>query len=194
MKPKKGIKDRIRTRSGAIFLCLCIIFAGIVAMRASDADAQETTRGEYEVKAAFIYNFLKFVEWPDKAYANTGNSLNICIVGDDPFGNAITVYGGEKIRNKYIAIKNTSYQNIKNCHVVFISRSETEHLTHILKAMRGLNVLTISDTDTFEQEGVIINFSIVQQKVRFEINTSAARQSGLSISSKLLSLARVVYE
>jgi hypothetical protein len=193
MGPLISIKNRRRIKSEMIYLCLCIIFIGIMVMCVARSDAQETKHGEYEVKAAFIFNFLKFVEWPDKAFANSRN-LNLCIVGDDPFDGTIAIYEGEKVHNKYIAIKNTSFHNIKNCHVVFISRSETEHLPHILKAMRGLNILSIGDTDMVEQEGVIINFSIVQQKVRFEINVGAARQSGLSISSKLLNLAKTVYE
>jgi hypothetical protein len=193
MKSNSGKINRLHTKSGMVSLCLWIISIGMM-MCVVRSDAEETKRSEYEVKAAFIYNFLKFVEWPDKAFATTGSSLNICIVGDDPFGNAIKIYEGEKVRNKYIAIKNTPFQGIKNCHVVFISRSEAEHLPHILKAIRGLHILSIGDTDTFEQEGVIINFSIVQQKVRFEIDVKAARRSGLSVSSKLLSLARTVYE
>jgi hypothetical protein len=194
MKPNRGHKNRLHTKSGMVSLCFCIISIGMMAMWISRSDAQETKRGEYEVKAAFIYNFLKFVDWPDKAFANTGSSLNICMVGDNPFGNAITIYEGEKVHNKYIAIKNTSLKGLKNCHVVFISRSEAEHLPHILKAIRGLHILSIGDTDMFEQEGVIINFFIVQQKVRFEIDVNAARRSGLSISSKLLNLAITVYE
>ena len=164
-------------------------------MGVSRADAQETKRGEYEVKAAFIYNFLKFVELPDKTFAKNLASLNICVFGNDPFGSALTIYEREQVNNKTVLIKQTeSLQSLRNCQVVFISRSEKERLPQILKAIRGLHILTIGDADTFERQGVIINFSIAQNKVRFEIDVNAARRAGIRISSKLLSLARAVYE
>jgi len=193
MEPLMSDQLRIRIKSGILPLFICLIFIGMMLVRVPRSCAQETKHREYEVKAAFIYNFLKFVEWPPKALVNTG-SLNICIIGDDPFGDSITAYEGEQVHNKNISIIRTSLQGIRNCHVVFISSSETEYLSHILNSMRGLNILSISDTDAFAQNGVIINLSIVQQKVRFEINISAARRAGLNISSKLLSLAKTVYE
>ena len=195
MKSTSGIRNRTDTKSGTITLCLCIIFLGMMTMGGSRADAQETKRGEYEVKAAFIYNFLKFVELPDKAFAKNLASLNICVFGNDPFGSALTIYEREQVNNKTVLIKQTeSLQSLRNCQVVFISRSEKERLPQILKAIRGLHILTIGDADTFERQGVIINFSIAQNKVRFEIDVNAARRAGIRISSKLLSLARAVYE
>jgi YfiR/HmsC-like len=195
MKPNNCIKNRLHTKSDTVYLCLCISFIGILALLVSGADAQETKRGEYEVKAAFIYNFLKFVQWPDKAFSENPSTINVCIVGEDPFGSAIKIFQGEKVSNKTIEINRPeSLHGVKNCQVLFISRSEKERLPQILKAIRGLNILSIGDTDMFEHQGVIINFSLVQDKVRFEIDINAARQAGIRISSKLLSLARAVYE
>ena len=167
----------------------------MLALWVASADAQETKRGEYEVKAAFVYNFLKFIEWPDKAFAESPSTINLCIVGEDSFDNAMRIFEGDKVSNKTIEIKRPkSLQDIKICRVIFISKSEKERLPQILKATRGLNILTIGDTDTFEQQGVIINFSIVENKIRFEIDVNAARRAGIRISSKLLNLARAVYE
>lgn len=195
MRPNCGIKNRLLRKSGMISLCFFILFIDILAISVAHSNAQDTKRGEYEVKAAFIYNFLKFIEWPDKVFTDNPFTMNLCIVGENPFGNAINSYQGDKVSNRTIAIKKSeSLQDIRNCHVVFISRSEKDRIQQIMKALRGSNILSIGDTDTFEKQGVIINFSIVENKVRFNINVNAARQSGLRISSKLLKLSRAVYD
>jgi len=155
----------------------------------SSTDAQQSTPTEYEVKAAFIYNLAKFVEWP--ADANT--TIDLCILGDDPFGSVIDVIQGKPVREKNIVIKRIkSLQQLKTCQILFISNSEKEHLPQILDALGSSNVLTIGDTEEFAQRGVIINFYVEQDKVRFEINLESAKRAGLSISSKLLKLGRIV--
>ena len=175
------------------FLNLSIILVLSIAINVSSADAQQHKPGEYDVKAAFIYNFMKFIEWPDRAFVDKHDSMNICVLGKSPFGSALDFVREEKINNRKIIVKH--YNNIhdmERCHILFISRSEEEGLTQILENLKGLNILTISDTKGFAQQGVIINFYIEENKVQFEINQDAAKRSGLKVSSKLLSLAEIV--
>jgi hypothetical protein len=155
--------------------------------------AEQQDVGEYEVKAAFLYNFTKFVEWPTESLADTDATVNICVFGEDPYGTALNSIQGETIRDKKLAIKRLkSLQQVKNCHILFISESEEERLTRILKSLKGLHILTVGDTEGFAQKGVIINFYMEQRKVRFEVNVDAVRRSGLKISSRLLNLSRIV--
>ncbi|OHE55951.1 MAG: hypothetical protein A2Z47_06915 [Thermodesulfovibrio sp. RBG_19FT_COMBO_42_12] len=175
------------------FFNLSIILVLSIAINISSADAQQHKPGEYDVKAAFIYNFLKFIDWPDGAFVDEQNSMSICVLGKSPFGSALDFVREEKINNRKIIVKH--YNNIHDlgrCHILFISRSEGEGLTQILENLKGLNILTISDNKGFAQQGVVINFYIEEDKVRFEINQDAANRSGLKISSKLLSLAKIV--
>ncbi len=148
---------------------------------------------EYEVKAAFLYNFLKFVEWPDDNDARTVRVINICIFGDDPFGNAFDFIQNETIGNRKLAVKHVgTYRHIDDCQVLFISSSEKEDIKHLLRTVKGSNILTVGDTEGFAQKGVMINFYIEQNKVRFEINLHSLRSSGLNVSSKVMHLARII--
>jgi hypothetical protein len=145
---------------------------------------------EYQVKAAFIYNFIKFIDWQNQ---KDFKDFNICILGEDPFGKAIDILEGKKVRGWRIKISRTnSVKATKECQVVFISSSERDSLKEVLSFFRGKPVLTISEVNGFIEQGGIINFIIVNDKIRFEINERVAKESGLKISSKLLRLARKV--
>jgi len=161
-------------------------------MRYSTVYAQDPKPTEYQVKATFLYNFLKFVDWPDDKNMRTG-VINICVIGEDPFGKAIDFMKDETIENRRLAIKRLkTLQHIETCKVVFISMSEQENLNQILKTIKDLNVLTIGDTEGFARKGVIINYYIEENKVRFEINVNALKRSGLRINSKVMKLARII--
>ncbi|MBI3813486.1 MAG: YfiR family protein [Nitrospinae bacterium] len=156
-------------------------------------DAQEFTPSEYQVKAAFLYNFLKFVEWPPDAPHNDTSTLSVCILGEDHFGSALDAMKENAVQGKMIAIKRTNnLRNIKDCSVIFISGSEKKNLGDILQFLKDSAVLTISDIDGFAEAGGIIAFVREDGKVRFKININAARQSQLKVSSKLLKLAHIV--
>lgn len=179
----------------AKFLNLFIILVLSMAIKVTSADAQQQKLGEYEVKAAFMYNFLKFIEWPDNAFSDYHTSINLCVLGNDPFGSTLDSVQGETIKNKQIIVKHyNDARGLEKCHILFISRSGEEHLTQILKTLKGLNILTVSDTKGFAQQGVVINFYIEENRVRFEINQDAVNRSGLKISSKLLNLAKIVHD
>jgi hypothetical protein len=169
-------------------LTLVTIMAGALLQ------AQAQGSGEYAVKAAFLYNFARFVEWPGEALGSGGAPLLVGVVGDDPFGSSIDqTVAGKNVNGHPIAVRRLKWgQNLRQCHILFISSSEARRLPQILESLRGSSVLTVADMDRFDQQGGIVRFLIEEGKVRFEINVDAADQAGLRISSKLLALAKIV--
>ncbi|MBI5213182.1 MAG: YfiR family protein [Nitrospirae bacterium] len=148
---------------------------------------------EYQIKTAFLYNFLKFVEWPSDAYHKDTSSLSVCVLGEDPFGSALDAMKENAVQGKMITIKRTNnLRNIKECNVIFISGSEKKNLGDILLFLKDSAILTISDIEGFAEAGGIIELVREDGKVRFKININAARQSQLKVSSKLLKLAHIV--
>lgn len=155
------------------------------------SQAQEATPSEYQVKAAFIFNFIKFVEWPAAAFTDTNAPLTIGVFGKNPFEDHLQLATQNKlVNNRPVAVKACpSLADARQCHVVFVSNSEKSRLTTVVEGLTGAAVLTIADTEGFIKYGGMINFFRDGNKFRFEINDAAARKAGLKISSKLLSLA-----
>ncbi len=154
------------------------------------ASADPPGRSEYEVKAAFLYNFLKFVEWPVEKSTASPSAINLCILGHDPFGNSIDDFIAQKIAGKKISLQHmSSISRIGDCHAVFISGSEKGSVKSIADLAMKRHILTIGDTEEFSQQGVIINMFLENNKVRFEINPDAAKRAGLRIDARLLKLA-----
>lgn len=150
--------------------------------------------GEYQVKAAYLYNFGRFVEWPAKlTTANTG-SFTICILGEDPFGPALdTTLAGETIGNQRVAARRiSSPQMSTDCRILFISSSEANRLNQIIEALDKSAVLTVSDIPQFLQRRGMIQFVMEENRIRFEVNLAAAQRAGLTLSSELLKVATVV--
>jgi hypothetical protein len=166
----------------------------IATMASSFLQARGQNVGEYTVKAAFLYNFAKFVEWPADSMGGGGSPLVLGVLGDDPFGAAIDqVVAGKTANGRQLVVRRFKWgQDLKQCHILFISSSERKRLAEILGALRGASVLTVGDMDQFGQQGGMIQFVIEQSRVRFEINIGAAQNARLKISSKLLALARNV--
>lgn len=171
-----------------------LVLLGLLAPVAP-AEADATTDLEYQVKAAFLYNFAKFVEWPTDAFAGVADSVVLCVVGDDPFGESLdTVVRGESLNGRRLIVHRTrDLDEIRACHVVFVPLSEKGRQERILSSLRNRGVLTVGEADGFLNGGGIIRFVLEQNKVRFDINLAAAESSGLKLSSKLLRLARTVH-
>lgn len=147
---------------------------------------------EYQLKAAFIYNFVKFVDWPSSAFTNADSPYVIGVLGDNVFGdNFKPIIAGKKINGRgLIFVTCNSAADAANCQVLFISRSERFHFKEILAELHGNSILTISEADNFIKAGGIIDFKTMPDStIRFQINQSAAREAGLQISSDLLNLA-----
>ena len=153
--------------------------------------AQESPPTEYQLKAAFLLNFAKFVEWPPEAFAKADSPIVLGILGENPFGNILeqTIQGKKVNSHELKVTKLPSSAGATNCHILFIGASDNARLPEILKGLGKANVLTVGETDGFTDSGGMINFVPKGNKIRFQINEGAARSAGLKISSKLLSLA-----
>ena len=164
----------------------------------TDADSGQEAFDEYKVKAAFLLNFINFIEWPEEVLVQSGPDFNIAILGEDPFGSAINTIDGKPAKGRTIKIKKIAglqyIEELKKCHIVFVSSSQSEILSEIIEALQDYNVLIVGDTEGFAHMGCMINFTIADKKVRFEVNIGAADRAGLKISSKLLKLATIVAE
>lgn len=190
--PEDGLARHLRPRPSRRLIGLLLVVALTNGIAGIQAQAQGSS--EYSVKAAFIYNFAKFVEWPSEALGDDGAPLIVGVLGQDPFGNALDqAIAGKTVNGRPLVIQRLTWgQGLRGCHILFISQSERKHMAQILSSLQGTNILTISDMVPANQPGGIINFVIDQNKVRFEINAGAADQARLKISSRLLTLAKAV--
>jgi YfiR/HmsC-like len=149
---------------------------------------------EYRVKAAFLFNFAKFVEWPAQAFKSPSDPIVIGVVGKNPFGNALTeVLAGKTWGGRAFQVREVvDAQQAASCQIVFVSASERKRLGPLLSRIGNSGVLTVGEMDNFASEGGIINFKIDSGSVHLQINVEAARKQQLHISAKLLSLAEIV--
>jgi len=149
---------------------------------------------EYQIKAAFLYNFAQFVLWPETAFTNTDEPFRIGVLGDNPFGKALEeIVHGEKIQGRPIEIvESSSAEKMAGCQIVFVSKSQVPHFGDVSSKLDSKPVLTVSEDAGFIKRGGIINFYRDGTKVRFEINPDAADKKGLKLGSELLSLGRIV--
>ena len=148
------------------------------------AEAQQPS--EYQVKAAFLYNFANFVEWPEEALSDT-TTLIIGVLGKDPFEAALTRFEKQKVKGRSLRIvQSERLQDLPFCHMLFINSTEEKNLTQVFRYLEGKPTLTVGEVEQFARRGGIINFVIKDKKVRFEINRAKAVESGLKLSSKLL--------
>ena len=150
---------------------------------------------EYKVKAVYLYNFTKFVSWPDTTLPGDTKILNICVLGKNPFGPLLEPITHMKTQDRTITIENIEDVRAlekKSCPILFISASEQDAVAELLLKTAQMHILTVSDIDGFARHGGIIGFVVKEDKVSLEINLSAARQAGLTISAKLLEIATVI--
>jgi hypothetical protein len=153
---------------------------------------QPAPSAEYQVKAVFLFNLAQFVDWPPKAFPEPGAPLVIGVLGEDPFGSYLDeTLRGETVHNRPLILQRyRRVSEIRICHVLFISRSESDRLEQIFASLRGRSVLTVGDSDDFITRGGMIRLVTEKNKIRIRINVNAVRAAGLTISSKLLRLAQ----
>lgn len=145
------------------------------------------------MKAAFLYNFAKFVEWPAGTFATERAPIVIGVLGDDPLGAALEqAVQGKTVNGRALVVKRLKTLPLPVCHILFITASERKRASQFIEGLLGQPVLTVGETEQFAQSGGLVNFFIEDNKVRFEINVDNAERSRIKISAKLLSLARVV--
>jgi hypothetical protein len=155
--------------------------------------AQTAISKEYEVKAVCLFNFAQFVTWPSTAFSAPDQSFCIGILGDDPFGAFLDeTVSGEKVGSHPLVIQRYSgIENMRDCQILFVSASESGKLNDILSALKGKSILTVGDKEDFVQGGGMVRFFVEGNKIRLKINPEAAKNAGLTISSKLLRLAEI---
>jgi hypothetical protein len=189
-KPRWRQGRRIRCRqflrwrlAALVGLMLCAMAAPLLAAEAA----------EYKVKAAFLYNLARFVEWPKEAMGAQAAQFQLCVYGQDPFNGALTPIESKKIAGKKVVVRRLApTESLAGCHMVFVSTSQQNELGPLISKLSDKPILTVGDTPGYAKDGVIVNFYLEQRKVRFEINVRAAKSAGLRVSSKLLALARII--
>ena len=149
---------------------------------------------EYQVKAAFLYNFAKFVDWPPQVFKHAADPIIVCIVGDTPIYTQLeSATIGKTAGSRSFAVRKVSdAEHAGGCHILFIGLADRKRIPAILGSIRKSGVLTVGETPEFIPDGGVVNFKLEDGKIRFEINLQAAEQAQLQISSKLLSLAEIV--
>jgi hypothetical protein len=170
------------------------ILALLFFLLASLLHAQQQKASEYEVKATYLYNFGRFVQWSTGAVAAKSDSFPICVIGQDPFGAALdAILSGESIDGKAVVAKRVAKpQDAMSCRVLYVSMSEDSRLKEVLAGLNKAGVLTVSDIPQFSQRGGMIQFVLVGNKIRFEVNLTSAQDAGLTLSSDLLKVAVAV--
>jgi hypothetical protein len=185
------MSHRLTTRIGWIALGM-----GLLAPLCRGAFADAQALSEYQVKAAYLYSFTKFVEWPEGTFANASDPIRLCVLNDKPFHAQLNQIAGNKqiAGHPVVVVLITDSRQSRGCQELFIGASESQQTSQILDSVRGASVLTVGETDTFVEQGGIINFVVPGDHVQFQVNQKAATQAGLHMSSQLLSVAKRVFK
>lgn len=182
--------SRVLARSFAVGSILgCLLLSSVV-----NAFAQATPSEEYQLKAVFLFRFVQFVDWPPEVLPDETTAFVIGILGDDPFGAYLEdIVRGEKVMNRPLEVQRYRRpEDIKTCHVLFISRSTDDRSEDIVAQLKGRSILTVGETDGFARSGGVIRFATDTGKVRLKVNVEAAKAANLTISSKLLRSVEIV--
>ncbi len=180
--------QRRRWRGATVGLLTMLI------MGVTTSGAQTLAPREYQIKAAFLYNFTMFIEWPPEAFPSPSAAIKLCVLGEDPFGDDLEqTIRGKLINGRTVVVQRfQGMQGLDGCHVLFVSTSEQRHLSQILESLKGRSVLTVGEMERFAAAGGMINFTMQEHKVRFEINVDVTQRAGLKLSSQLLKLATII--
>lgn len=187
MSPWATALKSARTSLLALAACLAVLVSNPAARAESDAL-------EYAVKATYLYKFGSFIDWPDTAFKSPSSAVDLCVVGDDPFGKILDrAVSGQRIGVRPIVVHRLRAAGRgSGCHIMYIAGSDVQSVAEALDAVRGTPVLTITDSARDARAKGIVHFVIHENRVRFEIDDYAASVNGITISSKVLSLATSV--
>jgi YfiR/HmsC-like len=182
------------------FLSLSMFFFGAIlgatfSMGAPQSARAQSQAEEYRVKAALLFRFAQFIEWPPEAFKDANDPLNFCTYGDDPFQGALDeAVTGKKIGAHAIRVRHLrDLENAKGCQLLFVGAKESKRIPAILAAAHDSSIVTVGESDGFAQNGGVIGFLLEEKKIRFEINAGAAQRAGVKISSRLMLLAKNVF-
>ena len=192
--------DILTARRGFASLLVLAASLGLAQLVLSQAGGPAGTASggrslEYQVKAAYLLNFTRYVEWPSQAFEAPTDPVKVCVLGQDPFGAVLdATMLGKTAQGRPLAVRRVrSSADAAGCHLVFISRDTWRTLRELPRALRSTGRLTVGESDQFAQAGGVIGFVIQQEAVRFVVNAEARDRAGLRISSRMLSLAAAVY-
>ena len=186
---------KFNCRAAAAWLCPPLLMTVLtLALTPGTARAQTAISKEYQIKAVFLFNFAQFVQWSETNFPAAGTPFCIGVLGDDPFNTFLDeTVRGENIKGHPLTIQR--YRNVdevKECQILFISRSESGSMGQILARLKGRNILTVGDADGFLKNGGDIRFATEQNKIHLRVSVEAAKSTNLVISSKILRLAEIV--
>jgi hypothetical protein len=156
--------------------------------------AEPAGPSEYALKAVNIYKFLKFTDWPETAFASSNAPIRIGVLGDDAFGAMVEkVMANESIHDRPVVVRPAKkIEEMTDCHVIFVGKSEKPQTGHIVSVCENLPVLILGESDGFAEAGGIVNFYLQDKSVRFEVNLEAMRKHSLKIDSSLLDIGKIV--
>lgn len=187
--------DRSRHRRVRLpLMALGLAFVILATVGGPPRVCAQSKAEEYQIKAAFLFHFAQFVEWPEGAFQEADSPLVYCTIGKDPFQGALE----ESFKGKMIGSHSLQVRHLKEggaaqgCHVAFLGKAAGRHIQDELASLRGNPVLTVGETEQFVKESGMIGFSLEENKIRFDINLEAAEQAKLKISARLLALAKTV--
>jgi hypothetical protein len=188
-QPRSGV--RARRFASVVTLLVAAHFS-----LSNQAVYADQSHAEDQIKAAYLFNFLKFVEWPADAPADPQGKWLIGVIGDSPVGGELKrLVEGKSVDGRALLVKKTrATDNLREYNILFVSASEEKHLPSILNALQGSCVLTVADFANFIGHGGMIQFVVQGDRVRVDIDVGATSRARLKVSSKLLSLAQAVTE
>ena len=186
---KPGILEKgLKQAAIKLLVCACLWLTGSMTHF-----AQAHTEDDLLLKAAFIYNFAKFTQWPSEVFQEQTSPLNLCITGEDELVKKLEQLAGKTIQQHPVVVQDLQQaQKIEDCQILYVAMSEDKNFLKILSPIRNQPVLTISELPLFAQSGGIIKLYKEKEQTHFIINLAASRQSGLEINSRLLKLAKVI--
>lgn len=172
------------------------IVMGLLGLPGAATWSADQAAREYEIKAAFLYNFAAFVEWPRPAFAEASSPIVVCVVGKDPFGAVLDrTLQGKTAQGRALQVRRVAdAKEARGSHIVFLPSSEWEHLAALATAVGGASAVIVGESEGLARKGAIFNFALEEGRVKLEVNVGAAEKAGLRIGSKLLKIARRVDE
>ena len=188
--PARSLSGRIARMVAVAGTCAMVLFGLGIGAAAGAEKAPSSGYSEYQVKAAFLYNFAKFTKWPSGTYADASAPLVVCVLGKDAFGKALDSLAGKRINGRPVAVSRFArVEEAVQCQVVFISESEEDRVPEIVGYLAGRPVLTVCNAPSCTRFRGIIHLRVVSERIRFAIDIDSAKAAGLKLSSKLLALA-----
>lgn len=185
-------------RTGSDIRRRILLLAALWCWTVALAHGQTTTQlaGEYQIKAAFLFNFAKFVKWPESALPEAATSIAVCVLSDEDVARTIEeTIGGKTVRDKRVVVTRlTTAEPDASCQMLFVSGDQAAKADKFFGTLAEASVLTVGETEDFAARGGVMNFRMETNKIRFDVNADAAKRAHLELSSQLLKLATIVHD